>query len=362
MGIQALDLNEIRRIADGKIDKLADFVSSYRIHAVDPKGDTPLHLAARMGNLALCDFFICAGADATLLNHDQQTAGQVAFAEGHIFVGQLLSSLVASELEFISAEKNNEISEIKHLRIQDVEIEEHQFHDVQKTELNNFTNNLDDLVNFQPELEPEKFLFHQAATKASGAFVALGSLMTEALNNKDADWHVDLLHFHITGDGIGSSVALNYDFRSEHDFLKVRNRGRLSLKRTIIQTGTKLSIKPANSINWSVETLEKGWCSFNDVNQLAEFCEGNGDIEEIRINLNRTLEAAGLEVVDQANRDYIEPWDALTDISSDELAEAIEGNLTRATRLPGTERFVMDKSDEAALLEPMVKVLISMQK
>jgi RNA polymerase primary sigma factor len=350
-----LNLNEIRLIADGKIEKLTDFISSYRLHATDTKGDTPLHIAARIGNLALCDFFIRAGADATRLNHDQKTASQVAFAEGHIFVGQLLSSILSSKLEFDSFENNEEISDIKKFRIHDLEIVEHQLEEIQKIKLNNLNDDLNDQLNFKPELEPESFLSTQTLHKASGTFLTLSSLISEDFIDKDTDWHVELSNSPIAGDGIGSAVPSNYDHNSEHDFLKVRNRGRQSFKRTTVQTGTKLSIQPISCITFAHEALEKGSCSSSEVNRIAELCEGNGDIDEIRINLKRTLEAAGLECADLASGDEIGLWDALTDISSDELAEAIEGTLTRATVLPGTHRFVMDKSEEEALLEPMVR-------
>lgn len=55
---------EIRLIAEEKLERLADFAASSRLHAADPKGDTPLHLAARTGNLAVCDLFIRSGAEA----------------------------------------------------------------------------------------------------------------------------------------------------------------------------------------------------------------------------------------------------------------------------------------------------------
>ena len=90
---------EIRLIAEGKLERLADFAASSSLHAADPKGDTPLHLAARMGNLAVCDLFIRSGADPGALNHDRQTPADVAFAEGHGLAAQLLSSLVAGSTE-----------------------------------------------------------------------------------------------------------------------------------------------------------------------------------------------------------------------------------------------------------------------
>lgn len=90
---------EVRLIAEGKLERLAEFAASSRLHAADPKGDTPLHLAARMGNLAVCDLFIRSGADPAALNHDRQTPADVAFAEGHGLAAQLLSSLVAGSTE-----------------------------------------------------------------------------------------------------------------------------------------------------------------------------------------------------------------------------------------------------------------------
>jgi len=72
---------EIRLIIEGNREKLADFAASSRLLAVDPKGDTPLHLAARTGNLAVCDLFVRSGSDPKSLNHDRQTPADVAFAE-----------------------------------------------------------------------------------------------------------------------------------------------------------------------------------------------------------------------------------------------------------------------------------------
>lgn len=43
-----------------------------------------------------------------------------------------------------------------------------------------------------------------------------------------------------------------------------------------------------------------------------------------------------------------------SDVSANDLAEAIEATFSRAVRLPGTRRFDMDKSNETRLLDPMV--------
>ena len=141
---------------------------------------------------------------------------------------------------------------------------------------------------------------------------------------------------------------------SKPDFLKVRNRGRKSTRKAVIQTGTQLSIEPDLCLAWAEGVLAKGWYSGDDLDQLIDSCEGNGDPDELRINLERSLELSGL-VHDGENPEEAGLWDAKSDVSADDLADIIEVTLTRATRLPGTQRFSMDKSSEQQLLEPMMR-------
>ena len=353
---------EIRLIAEGKIERLADFAASSRLHTPDPKGDTPLHLAARMGNLAVCDLFIRSGADPGSLNHDRQTPADVAFAEGHGLAAQLLSSLVARsrETERETVSEHEALSEVETGVDGPDAVSEHRFTVVQETEPANTTDDLDDLLNFEAEAEPEAFFDQHTGDTASGSFVALVSSSPVVSDDEDVDWDLDLSPAPIAGEGIGSSAAVAAGHGAENDFLKVRNRGRQSVKRTVVQTGTRMSIDPELCITWAEEILAKGWCSFDDVDRLVAHCEGNGDLEELRINLQRILETAGFDL-DQATGHDAELWDAISDTSYDDLADAIEAALTRRTRLPGTQRFVMDKSDELQLLEPMMRAKQELQ-
>ncbi len=355
---------EIRLIAEGKLERLADFAASSRLHAADPKGDTPLHLAARMGNLAVCDLFIRSGADPGVLNRDRQTPADVAFAEGHGLTAQLLSSLVAESPETETETETVSEREVS-LVVDSVvaghnAVREHRFAGIQETEPADRVDDLDDLLNFEAEAEPEEFFDQYAGDTASGTFVALVSSSPVASDDEDGDWDLDLSQAPISGEGIGSSAAAAADHGAESDFLQVRNRGRQSVKRAVVQTGTRMSIDPDLCFTWAEEILAKGRCSLDDIDRLVAHCEGNGDLEELRINLQRNLEAAGFDLAQATGHDA-DLWDAVSDTSSDDLADAIEAALTRRTRLPGTQRFVMDKSEELQLLEPMMRAKQELQ-
>ncbi|MAY63170.1 MAG: RNA polymerase subunit sigma-70 [Rhizobiales bacterium] len=348
---------EIRLIAEGKLESLANFAASSRLHAADPKGDTPLHLAARMGNLAVCDLFIRSGADPRSLNHDQRTPADLAFAGGHVFAARLLSSLVTTSPETV--DEHEDVSEIE-TAVETDAVPEHHFNVVQETEPDDSTDDLDDLLSFEAEAELEEFFGHYKGETASGTFVALVSSAPAVSDDEDGDWDLDLSAAPIAGEGIGSSAVVTADYGAENDFLKVRNRGRQSAKRTVVQTGTRMSIDPEFCFTWAEEILAKGRCSLDDIDHLVTLCEGNGDLEELRINLQRNLEAAGFDFTQATGHDA-DLWDAVSDTSSDDLADAIEAALTRRTRLPGTQRFVMDKSEELQLLEPMMRAKQELQ-
>lgn len=452
--------SEIRQIIEARQDGMHEFVASQRFHAIDPKGDTPLHLAARMGNLALCDLFIRSGADPGALNHERRSPADVAHAEGHKLASQLLSSLTTSqEIASLDAHEKSPIPETTadmieaipqtHLSaVNDIEPDDVGRHRQERSTETSWTDDrvelltgmwsegrsanqisrelggvsrnavlskahrlglwekdgaktssserksevpldvaarpfavpeqrlgpeiaqtaaatnqlddLDDLLSFEAEEEPEEFFGESASETASGTFVALVSPAPVVSDDEDGDWDLDLSPALIAGEGIGSSAVVPADHGAENDFLKVRNRGRKSLKRAVVQIGTRLSIDPEICIIWAEGILAKGWCSFQDVDGLVANCEGNGDLEELRNNLQRNLEAAGFDI-DQANAHDAGLWNSRSDVSSDDLADVIEAALTRRTRLPGTQRFVMDKLDEMQLLEPMMRAKQELQ-
>lgn len=349
-----LDPFEIRLIAGGKLEMLSDFARSSRLHAVDPKGDTPLHIAARRGNLALCDLFIRSGSDAGSLNHDRQTPADVAFAEGQHLVAELLSSLAAEVPEFKQFNQPEIIPVGTNAGLN------HSFIAPQEIEPVGTVDDLSDLINFEAENDPEAFFEQSASKHASGTFIAVVSPPPAITNNGDLDWDLSISPAPIAGDGISSGAAVA-DHGTEHDFLKVRNRGPRSAKRAVLQSGTRLSIDPDICMTWADEARTKGRSSFSDIDGLIALSEGNAELDELRINLQRNMEVAGFYLVGPITDQDDGLWEARSDITSDELVESVEASLSRATRLPGTQRFILDKSDELQLLEPMVRAKQELQ-
>lgn len=185
-----LDPSEIRLVAEGRIERLADFASSSRLHTPDPKGDTPLHLAARLGNLAVCDLFIRSGADANSRNHDGQTPADVALAEGHRLAARLLYSL---EVQLIATETARVTAHTASGQVgppvSGAENEEHNLKaDAQETERTDGTDDLDYLLNFEAEAEPEDFFDERKVDTISGILVALVSSATLVPDSESGNW------------------------------------------------------------------------------------------------------------------------------------------------------------------------------
>ena len=211
---------------------------------------------------------------------------------------------------------------------------------------------LDSLLSFDAEEEAQEF----RGNAASGEFIALAGPFLSVSDDEAEDWEADLSPVQIAGEGIGSGAATSPSHTREYDFLKISNHGIRSTKRSVVQTSTQMSIASDACEEWAEEILAKGCYSPDDVEALIALCEGNGDPKELRINLQRILEYADVNLVDMHSGDDAGLWDAGSSISRDELAEAINASLTRSIRLPGTQRFIMDKSDERRLLHSINRV------
>ncbi|MDM7979037.1 MAG: sigma-70 family RNA polymerase sigma factor [Rhizobium sp.] len=349
-----LDVDEIRLILSGAPDAIEQFARSSRLHVADPKGDTGLHLAARVGNLALCDLFIRQGANPNLQNHDQQTPADVALEEGHIVVAGLLSALATQPAENEPAAESV-LGPLLNDGLPSIELlEPHAVQHLQRSL--GPAEELDDLIVFEADQEPEDFFVQNMPETVSGAFAPYATSVV-LMEDQEGKWDLDLSPASIAGEGIilGSNGRKKDGIGTEQAFLNVESRGRRSAKRAVVQTGTNVSIDRDTCHGWIEDVLEKGRCSSVDIDHLAASCGGNAELDDLRNSLQRTLEAHGFDLADQAYDDDVGLWDIKTDIRLDDMIEALEANLARSTQLPGNQRFQMDKCRELQLVEPIIR-------
>lgn len=352
---------EIRSILAGSQESIASLAASARLQATDPKGDTPLHLAARVGNLALCDLLVQRGANPKALNQAQQTPAEVASAENHRLVAELLSALTGETLLGESVDEGADAGEVGCMASQ-LEIEAPATRlEVGLSTRDSWSDDLPDLLSFEAEDDPSDYFKGSAETEAaSGSFV--GTSVSIGSVEGEGDWALDLSVTRVLGEGIEAEGAEPPNTSGDYEFLKVLGKGRQSLKRTRIQSGTRLSIQAEHCLAWATEVLQSRWIAVDDIESLVTRCQGNGDPDELYENLRRNLEAAGLAVAEERFVDENWTlWEAGSGVSAEELAEAVEALLTRATELPGTQRFIMDKSKDAQLLQAMVRARQELQ-
>lgn len=342
-----------------ELDCLRPFASSSRIYAVDTKGDTPLHLAARVGNLALCDLLVQSGADPGAYNNEQQTPADLAKIEGHSLVAQLLSLLLqdpnktVSEPNAVDASCSSDAPIIYEPHFEGGDSRQFAENDIE---------DLDPFLNFTPEENPESFLQPTAVSSSSGSFKPVRPLLTDLAEAEVADWQVDLTPAQISGEAIGSFTPSAEKYAGGQDFLTLARGGKKSTKRVKVRNNTFLSIDPefcsewaSDVFQWKNKTIRRSFCTEDDLIFLIKHCEGDVGCDELRANLLRVLEVAGCALLPTETRNDRTGWDAKSDVDFDDLVEAIEAALTRCIRLPGTQLFDIKRADEQALLEPMIR-------
>ena len=213
---------------------------------------------------------------------------------------------------------------------------------------------LEGLLHFEAEADPQEVYYDHARQAATGTFIPIVPSSPSILEEEATDWHLDLVSVPVLGDGLGGGARNSAGQGSENDFLKVRSRGRQSNKQAVVPVSTRIAIDQDFCRTWAEEIFSKGWCSPDDLDRIVARCEGNGDAEELCVNLQRNLEAVGFDVFNGSQYDACF-WDLKSDTSLDDLVDAVDAVLSRSTRLPGTQRFVLSRSAEQQLLDSLIR-------
>ncbi len=207
-------------------------------------------------------------------------------------------------------------------------------------------------LDFEPEPDPEEFFIAKRRNSAQGEFQLPETSPSTESADPDGHWEIDLAPAPILGDGFNQATPVTQ--HAKDDFLSSRKRGRRSAKRSVVLRSTWITIDPATCRSWANEIAAKGRYSGEDVDELLARCRGDGDLDELAVNLRRTLEGAGLDSIEDAEAcDW--RWDSRMEESSCDLAEAVEAVLTRATRLPGRGHFSVEKPDEQKMLQAIAR-------
>lgn len=330
--LRPLDAAEVRLLADAQLRDITDFARSERLHAVDGKCETPLHIAARCGKLALCDLLIQHGANPNAKNSDGATASAVALAEGHVGLSQLLQALetvVPDHVEIVVPIPEARAVDLVHSR--DLELE----------------------FIFEAEADPETFRpTPDPSGFASGAQAPYSSYSAPTVGT-EVEWTLDLSPAAVVGEGINTAVPSQVSQTpADNEFLITQMRGKRSSKTATLPVGTRVSIDGAYLRQVSLDLVESHRVAGAEIEALVTACEGNADEDDSWRTLSGILETAGVQLLEN---DDPALWDAPIAVDADDLEEAIEAAFTRNSQLPGRGRFRMDRADQERLLVPMLQ-------
>lgn len=331
--LRPLDASEVRLLSDAQLRDIEDFAHSERLHAVDGKGETPLHIAARCGKLALCDLLIQHGADPNAKNFDGETASAVALAEGHVGLSQLLQALetivVRDHVDIVVSLPESSVADPEYSN--DAALE----------------------FSFEAEVDPESFRPASDTSGFADGGQAPYSPYAVSAVSADVEWTLDLSPAVVGGEGITATAALQVtETPSDDEFLVTQMRGKRSTKTATLPVATRVSIDSAYVRQVAIEMTESHRVAAAELEALVTACEGNAEEGDSWRTLTGILDTAGIQLLDN---DDPALWDAPIAVDTEDLVEAIEAAFTRNSQLPGRGRFRMDRADQDRLLVPMLQ-------
>ncbi len=346
-------------IADSPLEALEEFVTGGRLQAVDVKGDTPLHIAARSGSLLACDLFIRAGADQYARNQQLQTPAEVARAEGHDFTADLLFSLLGPGSIEPSAPAFAPQPFDEPGTADEVENAAQHKPAVVPMLVETWDDAIAELA-FEAEVSALDFFSKTACAGVSADQQAVGvSRSVPVVMPEVPEWDIDDSSGEISGDGIGFFGGDEPSEARDDEFLKVRRAGRQSVRTGVVPSGTRISIDSKICRRWVSRLLAQRYGDDTDIDELVRSCGGNGVRDDLQVNLRQVLTSAGFPSDDDELIAGL--WELGAEVSAKELSTGVEASLTRATKLPGLARFEMSKSNEARWIDPLLSAKRELQ-
>lgn len=328
---ELLDAAEQRGLVSGDERVISSIIANGRLDCRNPKGDTPLHLAAAGGHLTACNALFEAGADPEARNDAKQTPAAMAAEAGHLDLARLLAgpepaapSPASPVLAVLQPEEKA---------------------------AQPFMNVGVDLIDFDGIEEPAEYFARQSNDTASATFTAIfpRSGMRTGGSEDNEDWELPASLATVNVAGLSRSEAsrsLGIDDGADFSHSSARRRSRQPRK----LRNTSLALSEDLAHAFVAEALAIGTVTDQAIRDLVGACRGNPHRKDIEGNLRKVLTAAGIPVIRDAQDFRPLPDVALDLIDATVLSEAIVAACTRNTVVPGSAPFTLDRISEERIL------------
>ncbi|MBM7407007.1 MULTISPECIES: sigma-70 family RNA polymerase sigma factor [Sphingomonas] len=330
---ELLDAAEQRGLVSGNQQVIAAIISNGRLRCRNPKGDTPLHLAAAGGHLTACNALFEAGADPGARNDAKQTPAEMAAESGHQDLARLLSG---QEPEATAPSRSSPPPAALQPEV---------------TELQPFADAGFDLIDFDALEEPAAYHARQQIGTVSAIFTAISprSGMRSGGAEENDDWE---LPTSLAKAGAAGSSQFQAgrppDLDDAADFSHSSASRRSRRPRKLRDTTFALSADLAET--WAAEALASGMVNEQAIRDLVSACRGNPSWADLETNVGKVLAAAGIHVIREAGDFRPFPDASLDLVDVAVLSEAIVAACTRDAVVPGSGPFILDRATEERIL------------
>lgn len=330
---ELLDAAEQRGLVSGDERVIAAIIADGRIGCRNPKGDTPLHLAAAGGHLIASNALFEAGADPEARNDAKQTPAEMAAESGYLDLARLLGGSepeAAAPSPFPSPPIVLQ-PEVKELQpIADAGV---------------------DLIDFDAIVEPAEYYARQPNGTVSAIFTAISPRfgMRSGGPEENDDWELPASLAKAGAAGSSQFQASRPpDLDDAADFSHSSASRRSRRPRKLRDTRIALSEDLAET--WAAEALATGMVDEQAVRDLVGACRGNPSRTDLEANVRKVLAAAGIHVIRDAGDFRPFPDAALDLIDVTVLSDAIVAACTRNAVVPGSGPFILDRATEERIL------------
>lgn len=330
-----LDLRELMGLVGDNTQVAQQIIDGKRLHARDAKGDTPLHIVAMRGKMQVADLLVRAGADLHASNGAGLTPAQAAAANGHPLMASLLQAAAGDELAETPASGIQMVVEAEGAAPA-ISISPDM--------------NLDELdgLDFEGEVEAEEFHSLSGRVAAQGSFLRVSDDIRLRTGDDDGavDWTPSTTRSDISGDGLDDPVSPEATEDETSDLFSYR----APRKSAPPSAWRHFRIDEAGCLPVADRIVSAGHFSDDDLDEILGQCHGRFDAIDLRLNIQRELEAAGFPLIDAAEA---LGWDAATTVIAEELVEALVATCSRAAVLPGAAGQVVRQKPMLRLIETM---------